>query len=98
MKMSHEYVLDGEARAITHHLPLGSLAAVEKEGVPFALKGDRTHVATHGGARSSGAEECDSNHVLAKLVLWRVTPLKAVEGVQWAATRAIARVPGMPRP
>ena len=64
MKMSHEYVLDGEARAVTHHLPLRSLATIEEEGVSFPLKGDRTHVATHGRARRSGAEECDSNHAL----------------------------------
>ena len=38
MKMSHEYVLDGEARAVTHHLPLRSLATIKEERVSFPLR------------------------------------------------------------
>ena len=62
VKMSHEYVPDSETRAVTHHLALRSLAAIEEEGVSLPLKGDRSDVAAHRGSRSGGAEESDSNH------------------------------------
>ena len=86
MKMSHENVLDSEARAVTHHLALRSLATIEKEGVPLPLKGDRTHVAAHRRSGRGGPEKCDSNHGSSRS--WGgVGPLKAVGGVQWAALR-----------
>ena len=55
-------VAGGEASTVAHHLALRSLAAIEQEGVPLPLKGDRSNVAAHRGSRSGGAEESDSNH------------------------------------
>ena len=37
VQMSHENVSDSEARAVTHHLALRSLATIEKKGVPLPL-------------------------------------------------------------
>ena len=64
VEMSHEYVPDSEAGAVTHHLALRPLATVEEEGIPLPLEGDRTHVATHRRSRRGGTEEGDSNHAL----------------------------------
>ncbi len=62
VKVSHEYVPDREARAVTHHLALRSLSTIKEERVPLSLEGDRSSVAAYCRSRRGGAEECDSNH------------------------------------
>jgi hypothetical protein len=64
MEMGHEDGADGEAGAEPHHLPLGSLPAVEQHQVSFPLNGEATHVPSNGGAGCGGAEEGDSYHSL----------------------------------
>ena len=57
MGMSKEQVAEGERDAVTHHLPLSSLAAIHQNRLAFSNDSERTHPALDRGARCGSAEE-----------------------------------------
>jgi hypothetical protein len=57
VKVREKNVVEGEGDAIAHHLPLGTLAAIEEERFPFADHGNGGHTALHGGPGGGGTQE-----------------------------------------
>jgi hypothetical protein len=49
-----------ETHAVTHHLALIALAAVEQDGFTFALHSETGHVAIDGGNGGGGSQEGDA--------------------------------------
>ena len=51
-----------EPDPVAHHLPLGSLTAVEQYGLAFPLNRERRHVALDRGTGGRGTQEGDGQH------------------------------------
>jgi hypothetical protein len=60
--VGEEDFAEREADPVAHHLPLGALAAVEEEHLPFAVHREAGDVAVERRRRGAGAEEGDGEH------------------------------------
>ena len=62
VEVREEDVANVEARAVSHHLALGALPAVEQRQDPFALEGDGGEASGDRRGGRGGAEKSDANH------------------------------------